>query len=97
MFDCFPSFSLVFSPSLGAVVSVTAELGGSASLPCSLSSTHPGDRPRLVLWFREEEPARPIYTVDLRGKYSQPGPVTSFLHPQTAASRRPVTGPMTPL
>ena len=54
----------------GAVVSVTASLGGSASLPCSLSSSHAGDRPRLVLWFREEEPARPIYTVDLRGKYS---------------------------
>ena len=26
-----------------------------------------GDRPKLVLWFREEDPAKPIYTVDLRG------------------------------
>ena len=31
------------------------------------SSFQSGDRPKLVLWFREEDPAKPIYTVDLRG------------------------------
>ena len=35
--------------------------------PSKSSSPQPGDRPRLVLWFREEEPAKPIYTVALRG------------------------------
>ena len=45
---------------------VSTDLGSSASLPCSLSSPQTGDRARLVLWFREEEPTRPIYSVDLR-------------------------------
>jgi len=53
---------------LGPALEVVAELGHHALLPCSLSSPQPGDRPRLVLWFREEEPAKPIYTVDLRDR-----------------------------
>ena len=55
------------TPSTPALEVVVSE-GSPASLPCTLASPHPGDAPRLVLWFREEEPAKPIYTVDLRGE-----------------------------
>ena len=39
--------------------------GSSASLPCPLASLVPGDKVRLVLWFKGEQD-KPIYTLDAR-------------------------------
>ncbi|XP_043227543.1 nephrin-like [Amphibalanus amphitrite] len=49
----------------GALVPALAVLGGRASLPCSLTSEKPGDRPELVLWYRDNSGA-PIYSYDAR-------------------------------
>ena len=42
--------------------------GLAASLPCSLKSSVPDDKVRLVLWFKDAE-EKPIYTLDARGDY----------------------------
>ena len=41
--------------------------GSPGQLPCSLDSPVPGDRVRLVLWFKASE-EKPIYTLDARGE-----------------------------
>ena len=40
--------------------------GSSASLPCPLASLVPGDKVRLVLWFKGSQ-EKPVYTLDARG------------------------------
>merc|ERR1719464_2110081 len=37
----------------GAVTEITSMVGSSVSLPCNMTSNTPGDRVRLMLWFRE--------------------------------------------
>ncbi|XP_043227548.1 hemicentin-2-like isoform X2 [Amphibalanus amphitrite] len=49
----------------GAVVLTSAVVGGRANLPCSLTSEKPGDRPDLVLWYRDNAGA-PIHSFDAR-------------------------------
>ena len=49
-------------------MSVSVMSGAVASLPCSLSSSVPDDKVRLVLWFKENE-EKPIYSLDARGLY----------------------------
>ncbi|XP_037092190.1 cell adhesion molecule 3-like [Pollicipes pollicipes] len=49
----------------GVVVLTSAVVGGRANLPCSLTSNKPGDRPELVLWYRDRSGA-PIYSLDAR-------------------------------
>jgi len=46
---------------------ISTMAGSSASLPCNLTSSVPGDNVRLVLWFKGME-ERPIYTLDARDK-----------------------------
>lgn len=46
---------------------ISTMAGSSASLPCNLTSSVPGDSVRLVLWFKGME-EKPIYTLDARDK-----------------------------
>ena len=50
----------------GAVTEITSMVGSSVSLPCNMTSNTPGDRVRLVLWFREDK-MTPVYSLDSRG------------------------------
>ena len=51
---------------VGSMTEISSMVGSSVSLPCNMSSNIPGDRVRLVLWFREDKMI-PIYTLDSRG------------------------------
>ena len=51
---------------VGSMTEISSMVGSSVSLPCNMSSNIPGDRVRLVLWFREDK-MTPIYTLDSRG------------------------------
>ena len=48
------------------------ESGGTANLPCDISSNNPGDRVTLLLWYKEDLSAlskgmgSPIYRIDAR-------------------------------
>ena len=50
----------------GAVTEISSMVGSSVSLPCNMTSNTPGDRVRLVLWFREDK-MTPVYSLDSRG------------------------------
>ena len=51
---------------LDSMSHISTMAGSSASLPCNLTSSVPGDSVRLVLWFKGTE-EKPIYTLDARG------------------------------
>ena len=51
-----PPVSLPSSPAPSAAWAVVGVEGGSASLPCPLDPRHPGDVPKLVLWYRRGTP-----------------------------------------
>ena len=50
----------------GAVTEISSLVGSSVSLPCNMTSNTPGDRVKLVLWFREDK-MTPVYSLDSRG------------------------------
>ena len=50
----------------GAVTEISSLAGSSVSLPCNMTSNIPGDRVKLVLWFREDK-MTPVYSLDSRG------------------------------
>ena len=50
-----------------AVTEISSLVGSSVSLPCNMTSNTPGDKVKLVLWFREDK-MTPVYSLDSRGK-----------------------------
>ena len=56
-----------FQPLDPLVTQITAMMDSSVSLPCNMTSNTPGDKVKLVLWFREDK-MTPVYSLDSRGK-----------------------------
>ena len=54
----------------GSVSEISVMAGSSVSLPCNMTSSIPGDKVRLVLWYRDDLMA-PIYSLDSRGMHAQ--------------------------
>ena len=50
----------------GAVTEISSLVGSSVSLPCNMTSNIPGDKVKLVLWFRGDK-MTPVYSLDSRG------------------------------
>ena len=55
---------------LGSVVQFEQQAGSAIQFPINLSSAHPADSVRLILWFKDSA-TQPIYSVDARGSYIQ--------------------------
>ncbi|XP_066142755.1 neural cell adhesion molecule 2-like isoform X1 [Euwallacea fornicatus] len=51
----------------GATLSTLALVGGTALLPCDLTSSMPNDSVELVVWYKDEH--TPIYSYDVRDPY----------------------------
>ena len=52
-----------------SVSEISMMTGSSVSLPCNMTSSIPGDKVRLVLWYRDDIMA-PIYSLDSRGMWT---------------------------
>ncbi|KAK9874041.1 hypothetical protein WA026_002394 [Henosepilachna vigintioctopunctata] len=55
---------------VGAVHEIEAVQGGIAKLPCNLTPSVPGDKMRIVIWFKNDHDGKPvpIYSFDSRDK-----------------------------
>ena len=64
--ECHTKYDI--TASAGSVSDISVMTGSSVSLPCNMTSSIPGDKVRLVLWYRDDLMA-PIYSLDSRGMW----------------------------